>query len=399
GGEGGEAGAGEADGAVATVGVNDTAATCVFTALQTNTSLRVLRMRGAVGLTLRSLRAAGEMLRRNTCLSELDLSNSSFNTCATASSSSFSHARSTAAAGNDRELLREPCSSAAAAGLGAAAVLGSSRPLSQQSSLTSMPSSSRGSLTPMTSLQLAHSQSHSEQPCDGTLSAATTTHGSALAAAAGISDGGQRASSSSSSIPHAPSLPSQPRASSTGSGGGGHSHSQQHHHHHALVRPPSLRRLGSFAHGGGGGSAGGLTAASEALDAEDVEVLGAIWSALAGGVAANGRLRVLRLAHCNVGSVGAAALAPALMQNSTLRELDLSGLPAATAKIHLASVIARAATNLAAAAASSSSSSSAAAAAAAAAAASSGVGCSLVALLATSESYEQVDLLQSDKVT
>lgn len=49
---------------------------------------------------------------------------------------------------------------------------------------------------------------------------------------------------------------------------------------------------------------------------EAAEVLGALWSALAGGLAVNGKLRVLRLAHCGLGAVGAAALAPALMQVS-----------------------------------------------------------------------------------
>ena len=45
---------------------------------QSNTGLRVLRLRGGNGLSIRSVRAAAEMLRRNTCLLELDLSNSSF---------------------------------------------------------------------------------------------------------------------------------------------------------------------------------------------------------------------------------------------------------------------------------------------------------------------------------
>jgi hypothetical protein len=59
--------------------------------------------------------------------------------------------------------------------------------------------------------------------------------------------------------------------------------------------------------GGGGGGYGGLS--DEAL-----EMVGAMWSAFAGGLAVNSALRVLRLAYCGLGVVGAAALAPALMQ-------------------------------------------------------------------------------------
>ncbi|KXZ52040.1 hypothetical protein GPECTOR_10g1063 [Gonium pectorale] len=150
----------------------------------------------------------------------------------------------------------------------------------------------------------------------------------------------------------------------------------------------------------GGGEGDGEAGLSE----EAREVVGAMWSALAGGLAANTALRVLRLAHCGLGPVGAAALAPALLQNACLRELDMSGLPAATARAVLAAVIARAAAAAAVGAAGGHGfphvpSNPSVASAAAAAAGSGGAGCGLRSILATDASYEVVDLLGADKVT
>ena len=55
-------------------------------------------------------------------------------------------------------------------------------------------------------------------------------------------------------------------------------------------------------------------------------MVGALWSAFAGGLAANTSLRVLRLAYCGLGAVGAAALAPALMQVRAARVHWLVGM-------------------------------------------------------------------------
>eukprot|EP00198_Chlamydomonas_reinhardtii_P007151 XP_001696487.1 predicted protein [Chlamydomonas reinhardtii] len=49
-----------------------------FAAAYSNTGLRVLRLRGASGLSIRAVRAAAEALRRNTTLRELDLSGATF---------------------------------------------------------------------------------------------------------------------------------------------------------------------------------------------------------------------------------------------------------------------------------------------------------------------------------
>ena len=51
---------------------------CAAPRLQSNTGLRVLRLRGASGLSIRAVRAAAEALRRNTTLRELDLSGATF---------------------------------------------------------------------------------------------------------------------------------------------------------------------------------------------------------------------------------------------------------------------------------------------------------------------------------
>ncbi|GLI70324.1 hypothetical protein VaNZ11_015279, partial [Volvox africanus] len=374
--------------AAAITGLDDGSATCVFTALQSNSGIRVLRMRGANRLTLRAMRAAGEMLRRNESLRELDLSNSTF-------------------------LAADPA--------------------------TAPP-------PPPPALLL---QSHNSQPHPHSTSAAATA---TSAAATGLTSrpasalGAQLAERAAEAMPSplqsSLSLPSLPSSRSLPPLGhdqalARHREQEHHHHHHqnecgndphppgqdsaaggtAMTAAPP-RRNGSFAsvlsrvpsvggltgHGGGSGGGGG---GEEGLSAEAWEVVGAMWSALAGGLAVNGRLRVLRVSYCGLGTVGVAALAPALTQNTSLQELDLAGVPESTARTQLAAVIVKAAAAMAAAAAADASVTSppashfhvAAHVASGGGGGGEGGGCALNCIRATDEAYEVVDLLGASKVT
>ncbi|KAG2445343.1 hypothetical protein HYH02_008808 [Chlamydomonas schloesseri] len=424
-------------------GVCDAAAVSIFTALQSNKGLRVLRLRGAHGLSIRAVRAAAEALRRNCSLRELDLSGATFlagdpdllhlatsvsvggvgggisggggyGSAAATPSHRHQHQHQhhggslTRLSGTGHHHRSNSHSHPSGGGGGGGGGRGLLPPLLRPSSLRSIGSSK--------SLQSLASLVRGQQPA----TPRTPHNGSAFedsaAAAAAASDigGGSLSLAATATTPR--------RLSSNG-----------------LTSMQSVGGVagGDDGDGGGGGGYGGLSA-------EALEMVGALWSAFAGGLAANTALRVLRLAYCGLGVVGAAALAPALMQNSTLQELDLTGLSAATARQQLGAVIACAAANLAAAAAVNTASASNVgalahgggggggghgwhglglgrgmhfgggagggsglgtprAAAAASASHASGLGaggaCALVSIKATNESYEVVDLLGADKVT
>ncbi|KAG2501995.1 hypothetical protein HYH03_000491 [Edaphochlamys debaryana] len=401
----------------AEAGVSAAAATHIFTALQTNTSLRVLRMRGAAGLTLRAVRAAADALRLSPCLAELDLSNASF------------------LAVDEAALAATASGAAATAGAVSAAGYGSgtgtqpptplaerpSVPITERTSLLSAVGGGGGGggggkglgLRSSSMQSLGSSRSLASQP-SLTLGQGQSPPTTPSASHPSLASLAEQHSGAPHPHPHAHPAASQPSASApfapssffrwhrTPSNNSIARTSAPHTPH----TPGPLGPTSSIVSVGGVAALAAGAGPEVGLSREAVELLGSMWSALAGGLAVNTSLRVLRLANCGLGSVAAAALAPALMKNTTLVELDLSGLPAATARIQLAAVIARAAAALAVAAAAQRAAGLGAAAATPAPAAPGGAaagfvqgGCSLTSIRVTNESYEVCDLLAAEKVT
>lgn len=233
---------------------------------QTNCGLRVLRLRGAHQLTLRAMRAAGEMLRRNTTLQELDLVNSTFLALAVPDSITATACTSTAT------LLQTSHSATSQPPTPAPADTLPPLPLRLKcSSLSSLPSSSR--------LQhLPHPHAHVHHQYDNERQHTTETSTGVVATAV---------------------APSLRRNSSFASGSS---------------RGQSVGGLTGFGGVAATGGAGGAGCSAAELDVDSWEMMGVMWSAMAGGLAVNGQLRVLRLSYCGLGAVGVAALAPALLQ-------------------------------------------------------------------------------------
>lgn len=402
---------------------------------QENSALTALRLRGARGLTLRSLRAAGDALRCNATLQELDLSNSTFLATPPQDEAPLSRARplpSSLSAPHGAGTTNSSEATALAPTASAPAVAAATEPRARSSS-PSLRRLSSAQLLPGASEQcmddgaddeegaaLVHRRSHphrhrrhgrhrqhelhpgsssdrpDQEPAAGRPPASRrgrrTGRAAAAAAAAELVDpptaagpqealtgvfdrvsnadmdgGGTSGKRCSAALVH-PASAGSPAAGSESDGasragglatGAGHDGlantctsslgsvlaRTSRGTSGALPRVHSVGGIGSTSEmllcgrpsggqlntltslsmapsGGGAGEGphGGGWEAGQGAAWEAAEVLGALWSALAGGLAVNGQLRVLRLAHCGLGAVGAAALAPALMQVGWGRE-------------------------------------------------------------------------------